>query len=61
MEQYGTVEIVNHNNGMRAVLHFKPAGSIHKDLHRVEGSLQDKEYVFGLFYFKIVLFISFFI
>jgi len=43
MEQYGTMEIVNHSTGHRAVMHFKPAGSIHKDLHRVEGSIQDKE------------------
>ena len=43
MEQYGTIEIVNHQNGLRAVLHFKPAGSIHKDLHRIEGTIQDKE------------------
>lgn len=43
MEQYGTMEIVNHQTGHKAVLNFKPAGSIHKDLHRVEGTIQDKE------------------
>lgn len=43
MEQYGTMEIVNHQTGHKAVLQFKPGGSIHKDLHRVEGTIQDKE------------------
>jgi oxysterol-binding protein-related protein 1/2 len=43
IEQYGTMEITNHKTGHRAVLQFKPGGSVHKDLHRVEGTIQDKE------------------
>ncbi|XP_037046475.1 oxysterol-binding protein-related protein 1 isoform X2 [Bradysia coprophila] len=43
MEQYGTMEVVNHSNGLRAVLTFKPAGWASKDLHRVEGFIIDKD------------------
>lgn len=46
MEQHGNMEIVNHSNGHRANLTFKPAGSNSKDLHRVEGIISDKSYVF---------------
>lgn len=42
MEQYGNMEIVNHAKGYKANLTFKPAGSNSKDLHRVEGYIQDK-------------------
>jgi oxysterol-binding protein-related protein 1/2 len=42
IEQYGTMEITNHQTGHKAVLHFKPSGSGHKDLHRIEGTVQDK-------------------
>ncbi|KAK5639621.1 hypothetical protein RI129_012113 [Pyrocoelia pectoralis] len=42
MEQYGSMEIVNHSNGYRSNLTFKQAGSNSKDLHRIEGYLQDK-------------------
>lgn len=45
IEQYGTMEIVNKQNGMKAVLSFKPAGWASKDLHRVEGTIYDKKYV----------------
>lgn len=45
MEQYGTMEVVNHVSGLRAVLTFKPAGWASKDLHRVEGYIIDKKYV----------------
>ncbi|CAH1716420.1 unnamed protein product [Chironomus riparius] len=41
MEQYGTIEIVNHQSGLKAILQFKATGSIHKDLHRVEGTILD--------------------
>lgn len=44
IEQYGTMEIVNKTNGIRAVLTFKPAGISSKDLHRVEGTIYDKKY-----------------
>lgn len=44
MEQYGTMEVVNHKTGHRAVLIFKPAGWASKDLHRVEGFIYDKKY-----------------
>ncbi|PSN35281.1 Oxysterol-binding protein-related protein 2 [Blattella germanica] len=43
MEQYGTMEVVNHNTGLRAILTFKPAGWFSKDLHRVEGFIVDKQ------------------
>ncbi|CAB1336528.1 unnamed protein product [Coregonus sp. 'balchen'] len=42
IEQYGTVEIVNHNTGDKCVLNFKPCGMFGKDLHKVEGYIQDK-------------------
>lgn len=42
IEQYGTMEVVNHSTGHRAVLTFKPAGWFSKDLHRVEGFITDK-------------------
>ncbi|KAL4655458.1 oxysterol-binding protein-related protein 2-like [Arapaima gigas] len=42
IEQYGTVEIVNHSTGDRCVLNFKPCGMFGKELHRVEGYIQDK-------------------
>lgn len=44
MEQYGTMEVLNHSNGLRAILTFKPAGWASKDLHRVEGYIIDKKY-----------------
>lgn len=43
IEQYGSMEIVNKQNGMKAVLTFKPAGLGSKDLHRVEGTIYDKK------------------
>ena len=43
MEQYGTMEVINHNTGHKAVLTFKPAGWASKDLHRVEGFIYDKK------------------
>ncbi|XP_078507719.1 oxysterol-binding protein-related protein 2 isoform X1 [Lissotriton helveticus] len=42
IEQYGTVEIVNHSTGDKCVLNFKPCGLFGKELHRVEGYIQDK-------------------
>ncbi|KAK4871789.1 hypothetical protein RN001_015913 [Aquatica leii] len=42
MEQYGNMEIISHSNGYKANLTFKAAGSNSKDLHRVEGYIQDK-------------------
>ncbi|XP_056588215.1 oxysterol-binding protein-related protein 2-like isoform X2 [Triplophysa dalaica] len=42
IEQYGTVEIVNHSTGEKCVLNFKPCGLFGKELHRVEGYIQDK-------------------
>uniref|UniRef100_A0A8D0H5E7 Oxysterol-binding protein n=1 Tax=Sphenodon punctatus TaxID=8508 RepID=A0A8D0H5E7_SPHPU len=42
IEQYGTVEIINHSNGDKCVLNFKPCGLFGKELHRVEGYIQDK-------------------
>uniref|UniRef100_A0A8C5R7N3 Oxysterol-binding protein n=1 Tax=Leptobrachium leishanense TaxID=445787 RepID=A0A8C5R7N3_9ANUR len=42
IEQYGTVEIVNHSTGDKCILNFKPCGLFGKELHRVEGYIQDK-------------------
>ncbi|XP_067096283.1 oxysterol-binding protein-related protein 2-like [Osmerus mordax] len=42
IEQYGTVEILNHSTGEKCVLNFKPCGLFGKELHRVEGYIQDK-------------------
>uniref|UniRef100_A0A8I3X7N3 Oxysterol-binding protein n=1 Tax=Callithrix jacchus TaxID=9483 RepID=A0A8I3X7N3_CALJA len=42
IEQYGMVEILNHRTGHKCVLHFKPCGLFGKELHRVEGHIQDK-------------------
>lgn len=50
MEQYGTMEVVNHKTGLKAVLTFKPAGWASKDLHHVEGFIIDKKYLHIYFY-----------
>uniref|UniRef100_A0A4W3J985 Oxysterol-binding protein n=1 Tax=Callorhinchus milii TaxID=7868 RepID=A0A4W3J985_CALMI len=42
IEQYGTVEIINHSTGEKCVLQFKSCGLFGKELHRVEGYIQDK-------------------
>lgn len=42
IEQYGTVEIINHSTGDKCVLNFKPCGMFGKELHKVEGYIQDK-------------------
>ncbi|KAK0142647.1 Oxysterol-binding protein-related protein 1 [Merluccius polli] len=42
IEQYGTVEIVNHSTGDKCVLNFRPCGLFGKELHKVEGYIQDK-------------------
>uniref|UniRef100_A0AAY4CHB2 Oxysterol-binding protein n=1 Tax=Denticeps clupeoides TaxID=299321 RepID=A0AAY4CHB2_9TELE len=42
IEQYGTVEIVNHSTGDKCILNFKPCGMFGKELHKVEGHIQDK-------------------
>nr|CAH0108092.1 unnamed protein product [Daphnia galeata] len=49
MEQYGTMEIVNHSNGYRCELNFKPAGWYCRDLHRVEGFILDSSKARKLF------------
>lgn len=41
-EQYGTLEVVNHQQNLKAVLNFKSAGWFGKDLHRVEGFISTK-------------------
>lgn len=48
MEQYGTMEVLNHQTGLKAVLTFKPAGWAGKDLHHVEGFIMDKKCASGL-------------
>ncbi|XP_029447010.1 oxysterol-binding protein-related protein 1 isoform X5 [Rhinatrema bivittatum] len=42
IEQYGSVEISNHKTGEKCVLSFKPCGLFGKELHKVEGYIQDK-------------------
>ncbi|XP_058143267.1 proteasomal ubiquitin receptor ADRM1 [Dasypus novemcinctus] len=42
IEQYGTVEIVNHRTGDKCVLNFKSCGLFGKELHKVEGHIQDR-------------------
>ncbi|XP_069906480.1 oxysterol-binding protein-related protein 1 isoform X6 [Oryctolagus cuniculus] len=42
IEQYGSVEITNHKTGDKCVLNFKPCGLFGKELHKVEGYIQDK-------------------
>ncbi|XP_054579601.1 oxysterol-binding protein-related protein 1 isoform X2 [Eptesicus fuscus] len=42
IEQYGTMEITNHRTGDKCVLNFKPCGLFGKELHKVEGYIQDK-------------------
>ncbi|XP_061095921.1 oxysterol-binding protein-related protein 1 isoform X3 [Conger conger] len=42
IEQYGTMEVVNHKTGERCCLNFKPCGLFGKELHKVEGYILDK-------------------
>ncbi|XP_066247528.1 oxysterol-binding protein-related protein 2 [Euwallacea similis] len=42
MEQCGTMEIIGHNTGYKAILTFKQARGSSKNLHRVEGFITDK-------------------
>nr|XP_046265225.1 oxysterol-binding protein-related protein 1-like isoform X2 [Scatophagus argus] len=42
IEQYGSVEVVNHKTGERCSMTFKPCGLFGKELHKVEGYILDK-------------------
>ncbi|KAM4704755.1 oxysterol-binding protein-related protein 1 isoform 2-T2 [Rhinophrynus dorsalis] len=42
IEQYGNMEITNHRTGEKCILNFKPCGLFGKELHKVEGFIQDK-------------------
>ncbi|KAM9343472.1 oxysterol-binding protein-related protein 2-like isoform 2-T2 [Pholidichthys leucotaenia] len=42
IEQYGTVEIINHSTGDKCIMNFKPCGMFGKELHKVEGYIQDR-------------------
>ncbi|XP_040210015.1 oxysterol-binding protein-related protein 1 isoform X2 [Rana temporaria] len=42
IEQYGNMEITNHKTGDKCILNFKPCGLFGKELHKVEGYVQDK-------------------
>ncbi|KAL0966156.1 hypothetical protein UPYG_G00291610 [Umbra pygmaea] len=42
IEQYGTVDVINHKTGERCSLTFKPCGLFGKELHKVEGYILDK-------------------
>lgn len=60
MEQYGSMEIINHATGHKACLTFKQAGGNSKDLHRVEGYIMDKrsKSLAHLVWYKILCFFS---
>ncbi|XP_061635630.1 oxysterol-binding protein-related protein 1 isoform X3 [Phyllopteryx taeniolatus] len=42
IEQYGSVEVINHRTGEKCCLNFKPCGLFGKELHKVEGYILDK-------------------
>ncbi|GAV03596.1 hypothetical protein RvY_13992 [Ramazzottius varieornatus] len=42
IEQYGTMEIMNHTTGLSVVLNFLPSSWSNKELHRVSGYVLDK-------------------
>ncbi|XP_041423782.1 oxysterol-binding protein-related protein 1-like isoform X1 [Xenopus laevis] len=42
IEQYGNMEITNHKTGEKCILNFKPSKLFDKELHKVEGYIQDK-------------------
>ncbi|KAJ7992937.1 hypothetical protein DPEC_G00267250 [Dallia pectoralis] len=42
IEQYGSMEVINHKTGERCCLNFKPCGLFGKELHKVEGYILDK-------------------
>ncbi|KAM9797453.1 oxysterol-binding protein-related protein 1 [Syngnathus typhle] len=42
IEQYGSVEVINHKTGEKCCLNFKPCGLFGKELHKVEGYILDK-------------------
>ncbi|KAK7945605.1 hypothetical protein WMY93_001333 [Mugilogobius chulae] len=42
IEQYGSVEVINHKTGERCNMTFKPCGLFGKELHKVEGYILDK-------------------
>ncbi|KAM9307897.1 oxysterol-binding protein-related protein 1 isoform 2-T2 [Gastrophryne carolinensis] len=42
IEQYGNMEITNHKTGDKCIINFKPCGLFGKELHKVEGYIQDK-------------------
>nr|XP_057923605.1 oxysterol-binding protein-related protein 1-like isoform X2 [Doryrhamphus excisus] len=42
IEQYGSMEVVNHKTGERCSITFKPCGLFGKELHKVEGYIVDK-------------------
>ncbi|CAF1087968.1 unnamed protein product [Rotaria sp. Silwood1] len=52
-EYHGTMEIINHTNKMKAIIHFKPYSWSTKELHKVEGYIIDshKNKVRGLYGF----------
>ncbi|XP_034039799.1 oxysterol-binding protein-related protein 1 [Thalassophryne amazonica] len=42
LEQYGTMDVINHKTGERCSMTFKPCGLFGKELHKVEGYILDK-------------------
>ena len=54
--QYGTMEVTNHKSLQKSVITFKACGWFGNDLHKIEGFLLDKEWVFVLVFFLFFLF-----
>lgn len=42
--KYGTMEIICHQTGYKAVINFKPYSWSNKEMHKVEGFIYDKKY-----------------
>jgi len=45
IEHHGSMEISCPETGLKITLQFKPTGWFHNELHRVEGFLVDRKYV----------------
>eukprot|EP00058_Branchiostoma_floridae_P002494 XP_002587982.1 hypothetical protein BRAFLDRAFT_88961 [Branchiostoma floridae] len=43
IEQYGEMEVKNHNTAERVILNFRPSGWFGKELHKIDGYVYDKE------------------
>ncbi|XP_078664860.1 oxysterol-binding protein-related protein 1-like isoform X2 [Branchiostoma floridae x Branchiostoma belcheri] len=43
IEQYGEMEVKNHNTAEKVILNFRPSGWFGKELHKIDGYVYDKE------------------